>query len=152
MTTAKLVPTQLVVGLANRDHGRCSAHRLLWRDIHLDHRLAQVQRTIPDGTGASGRKNPQVIEQLGKPVEESGWVPSGNFSYHINNGVASGEATFDFSVAGPKDTAHVHAQARCRDGKWRFLQLQVTPTSTGTVMSLPVDEKPGRAENEPELD
>ncbi len=57
------------------------------------------------------RTNPQVIEQLGKPVEESSWMPTGNFSYHINNGLASGEATFNFNVMGPKGTANVHAQA-----------------------------------------
>ena len=95
---------------------------------------------------------PQVIEELGEPIEESSWMPTGNFSYHTNNGVTSGKATFDFSVAGPKGTAHVHAQARCRDGKWRFQQLQVTPASTGKVISLPVDEKSGKAEEEDEPD
>lgn len=94
------------------------------------------------------RTDPRVIEQIGKPVEESSWMPTGNFSYHIVNGVASGEATFDFNVAGPRGTAHVHAQASCRDGKWRFLQLQVTPASTGRVISLPVDDEPEKAEKE----
>ncbi len=98
------------------------------------------------------RTNPQVIEQLGEPIKESSWMPTGNFSYKINNSVASGEATFDFSVAGPKGTAHVHAEARCRDGKWRFLQLQVTLASTGKVMSLPVDGKPRKTEEKAETD
>ena len=84
----------------------------------------------------------QVTDQLGEPIEESSWMPTGNFSYHTNNGVASGEASFDFNVAGPKGTAHVHAQARCRDGKWQFQQLQATPASTGKMISLPVEEKP----------
>jgi hypothetical protein len=75
-------------------------------------------------------------------------MPIGNFSYNTNNGVASGEATFDFSVKGPKGTAHVHTQARCRDGTWRFQQLQVTPASTRKAISLPVDEKPEKAGKE----
>jgi hypothetical protein len=91
---------------------------------------------------------PQVVEQLGAPIQESSWMPTGNFSFNTNNGVASGEATFDFSVAGPKGSAHVHAEARCRDGKWQFQQLQVTPAGTGKTISLPVDEKPGKAEAE----
>ena len=79
---------------------------------------------------------PQVIAVLGKPVEESGLMPTGNFSYHTNNGVASGNATFDFSVSGPKGMAHVHAEAVCRNGKWGFRVLQVTPASTGRVTLL----------------
>jgi hypothetical protein len=94
------------------------------------------------------RTNPAVIDMLGKPIEEAGWMPTGNFSYHINNGVASGSARFDFSVSGPQDTARVHAEAVCRDGKWRFRVLQVTPASSGKVMSLPVDKKPTEAEEE----
>jgi hypothetical protein len=91
---------------------------------------------------------PEVIEELGLPIEEAGWMPSGNFSYHTNNGVASGKADFDFSVRGPKGTAHVHAEARCRDGKWRFIRLRVTPASTGSTIALPANEKPGKAEEE----
>ncbi len=95
---------------------------------------------------------PQVIEELGEPIEVAGWMPTGNFSYHTNNGVTSGEANFDFSVRGPKGTAHVHAEARCRDGKWGFRVLAVTPASTGKAISLPVDEKLGKAEEEDGVD
>src|SRR5208337_274433 len=91
------------------------------------------------------RTNPQVIEQLGKPIEESSWMPIGNFSYHIINGMASGQATFTFNVAGPKGTANVHAQAVCRGGRWRFLQVRVTPASTGKLISLPVDNEAEKA-------
>ena len=83
----------------------------------------------------------QVIDILGEPVEATSWMPTGDFSYHINNGVASGEATFSFKVSGPKDTAVVHAEMLCRDGKWEFRVLQVTPTSSGKVISL-VDMAP----------
>jgi hypothetical protein len=94
------------------------------------------------------RTNPDVIELLGEPVKEAGWMPTGNFSYHTNNGVTSGRATFTFSVSGPKGTAHVHAEAICRNGKWVFRVLRVTPAGGGRIISLPVDEKPGKAEDE----
>ncbi len=82
----------------------------------------------------------QVIEALGEPVEEKSWMPTGNFFYHINNGVASGEADFSFTVSGSKDTALVHVEASCRDGKWEFRLLQATATDSGKVMSLLADE------------
>ena len=94
------------------------------------------------------RTNRDVIELLGEPVEEAGWMPTGNFSYHTNNGVASGRASFNFSVSGPKGTAHVHAEAICRNGKWSFRVLRVTPASGGRTISLPTDEKPAKAEEE----
>ena len=93
------------------------------------------------------RSDPQVVEKLGQPIEDTSWMPTGNFSYRTINGVASGEANFYFSVSGPKGTAHVHAEARCRDGKWSFRVLTVTPEGEKT-MSLPVDEKPGKVKEE----
>ncbi|MGO9906274.1 MAG: cytochrome c oxidase assembly factor Coa1 family protein, partial [Solirubrobacteraceae bacterium] len=89
---------------------------------------------------------PEVIEQIGEPIEEASWMPSGNFNYSNNNGSASGEANFDFSVRGPKGTAHVHAEALCRDGKWRFSVLEATPASTGKAILLRADEKAEREE------
>jgi hypothetical protein len=91
---------------------------------------------------------PQVIEQIGEPIEAARWMPNGNFSYRTVNGVTSGEATFDFSVSGPKGKAHVHAEAVCRNGKWIVHVLEVTPASSEQTMCLPVDEKPGNAEKE----
>ena len=71
-----------------------------------------------------------------------------DFSYRTDNGVTSGKASFDFAVSGPKGTARVHAKAVCRDGKWRFRVLEVTPASSGRTISLSADEKPGKAEKE----
>jgi len=92
------------------------------------------------------RSNPGVIAQLGEPIEETSWMPTGNFSYVTNNGVVSGDADFSFSATGPKGTARVHAIARCRDGKWGFRLLEVTPATTGRTISLPADEKPEKTE------
>jgi hypothetical protein len=94
------------------------------------------------------RANPQVIQQLGEPVEVTSWMPSGNFSYNVDNGAGSGKADFHFTVAGPKGAAHVHAAAVCRNSKWRFRVLDVTPVSTGKTISLPVDGKATKAEEE----
>jgi hypothetical protein len=73
---------------------------------------------------------------------------TGNSSSRTDNGVRSGRASFGFSVSGPKGTARVHAEAVCRNGKWTFRVLEVTPASSGRTISLPVDEKPGKAEED----
>ena len=94
------------------------------------------------------RTNRDVIGLLGEPIEEVGWMPTGNFSFHTNNGRTSGKANFAFNVSGPKGTAQVHAEAICRNGKWVFRVLRVTSAGGGKVISLPVDEKPGKEEEE----
>ena len=91
---------------------------------------------------------PEVIDQLGEPIAEAGWMPTGNYSYRSNNGMASGEANFDFSVRGPKGTAHVHAEARCRNGTWAFQVIDVTPANIGRAIALQMDEKPGKVVDE----
>ena len=70
------------------------------------------------------RTDRDVIGQLGEPIEEAGWMPTGNFSYRTDNGVTSGKASFDFAVSGPKGTARVHAKAVCRDGSGGFVSLR----------------------------
>ena len=70
------------------------------------------------------QNDPQVIEQLGEPIEEASWLPVGEIT--VENG--GGEARLDFDVAGPKGKAHVRAQARRVAGKWgRLASLEVTP-------------------------
>ena len=86
----------------------------------------------------------QVIEMVGKPAEDTSWMPTGNFSYHVVNGVASGNATFSFPVSGPKDTALVHAEAICQNGKWEFRLLRVTSSKTGKEISLVDQAQPIR--------
>ena len=93
---------------------------------------------------------PQVIEQLGEPVEELSWMPTGNFSFRTINGVTSGRASFDFSVSGPKGEARVHAGAVCNNGKWVFRVLDVTPAGSGRTISLSAEKKPAKAEKEDE--
>lgn len=88
------------------------------------------------------RHNPQLIAQLGEPIAESSWMPIGDFSIKSSNGSSTGKADFIFFVAGPKGTAHVHAVATSRDGKWQIQRLEATPITLGKAISLPVSEKP----------
>lgn len=86
------------------------------------------------------RVSPQMTEELGQPIEEASWMPTGRFSYRSTNGVARGDASFNFSVAGPRGAAEVHADAVCRQGKWQLTRLLATPARTGSTLSLPTDD------------
>lgn len=66
--------------------------------------------------------DPKVIAQLGEPIKEARWFPSG--SINVENG--SGSAILNFDVAGPKGQAHVMTQARRIGGKWGLTSLDVT--------------------------
>ncbi|NUQ66028.1 MAG: hypothetical protein HUU20_26505 [Pirellulales bacterium] len=68
------------------------------------------------------RTSPQVIEELGEPIEEAGWFPTGNVN--VKNG--GGDALLDFDVAGPKGRAHVQARARRINGEWGLTTVEVT--------------------------
>jgi hypothetical protein len=69
------------------------------------------------------KNDPQVIEQLGEPIEESGWFPTGEVN--IQNG--SGRAGLYFNVAGPEGKGQVHAEAQRIDGRWSLTLLEITP-------------------------
>jgi hypothetical protein len=71
------------------------------------------------------QNDPQVTGQLGEPIEQSGWFPSGQISVRNDRG----DARFDFDVAGPKGKAHVHAEARRTASRWGLTRLEVTPES-----------------------
>ncbi len=96
------------------------------------------------------RSDHRVIEQLGEPIEERSWMPVGSFSYNNNSGLGSGRARFDFMVGGPKGTAHVHVYSVCRDGKWLFRVLDVTPAASGKTIVLSTEKKSGKSEEEDE--
>jgi hypothetical protein len=69
------------------------------------------------------QNDPGVIQQLGQPIEEAGWFPTGEVN--IRNG--QGDARLDFAVAGPQGKAHVHTEARRVGGRWGLTRLEVTP-------------------------
>jgi len=68
------------------------------------------------------RRDPQVIEQLGEPIEAAGWFPSGEVN--LRNG--GGNARLEFTVTGPLGTARVHAGARRLAGRWGLNRLEIT--------------------------
>ncbi len=68
------------------------------------------------------QKDPQVIAQLGEPIEDADWFPSGE----INVQNDQGRARFDFDVAGPNGKAHVHAEVRRLAGQWGLTRVVVT--------------------------
>ena len=68
------------------------------------------------------QKNPQVIEQLGKPIEGVRWPPPGG---SVNIKDDRGEAKLEFKVRGPKGTADVEGNSRMVDGKWGLTSVTV---------------------------
>jgi len=69
------------------------------------------------------QNDPQVIEQVGGPIEDVCWFPNGE----IDNDPDRGTARLDFAVAGSKTRANVHVDARRIASKWGFARLEVTP-------------------------
>ncbi len=68
---------------------------------------------------------PEATQALGEPIEVifSTWLPNG----HVFEEDASGEASWDFDVAGPKGKAHIHTESRMFDGQWSLTVLEMTP-------------------------
>ncbi|MHC4178983.1 MAG: cytochrome c oxidase assembly factor Coa1 family protein [Planctomycetota bacterium] len=83
--------------------------------------------------------DPQIIERLGQPIEESGWLPRGEIS--LQNG--RGDANFHFDVAGPNGQAEVHTQARRVAGRWGLSRLEVTITDDDQRIVLDVSDEQG---------
>ncbi len=99
------------------------------------------------------QNDPQVVEQLGKPIEQSGWMMGGKVDYGNNNGANSARSELEFDVAGPKGKAHVHAVLVKTKVDWTFQVLDVTPDTTGKTMSLlsvVPPEKPDEGQTPPE--
>lgn len=65
------------------------------------------------------QKDPQVVQQLGEPVEDITWLPGGLIEKEC------GTANLHFTVAGPKGRAQVGTQARCINGTWGLVTLDV---------------------------
>ncbi len=87
------------------------------------------------------RTNPKVIEQLGEPVKEATWLPSGTLN--VKNG--SGNAVLNFEIAGPKGRAAVEAHAQRIAGQWGLTTLQVR-LPNGERIPLEADANPALEE------
>ena len=85
------------------------------------------------------RNDPQVIEQLGEPVEESDWFPRGE----VNEQNGSGRARWFFDVAGPRGKGTVHVEARRIGGRWGLTLLEITPEG-GQRIPLQISDDAGQ--------
>jgi len=78
------------------------------------------------------QKSPEVITQLGEPVVDASWNPSGMLP---DEAAANPTANLNYEVAGPKGKGYVITSARRVDGDWAINSLQVT-LPDGTQQSL----------------
>ncbi|GEM_PF-800446 len=77
--------------------------------------------------------DPQVVQQLGQPIEEIYWIPAGSLRFEND----SGSANYTFPVQGPKGEATVSVVARMIDGKWGLTELTVTyPDGTRQMLDV----------------
>ena len=102
--------------------------------------IAGVMKSSPPYRMALERvqSDRQVIEELGRPIEGTSWLPSGNIAVRND----SGRASLDFDVAGPSGTAHVRAEARMIGGRWGLTSVGVH-IGGGETLSLDVGSGEG---------
>ena len=67
------------------------------------------------------RKNPQVVERLGTPIEPGWWI-TGNIQTDANN---TGTADFTAPIKGPKGSATMDVEAVLETDGWRYRELKV---------------------------
>lgn len=65
------------------------------------------------------QKDPQVVQQLGEPIQDVTWFPSALIDKDL------GTANLHFTVAGPKGRAQVGTQARSINSNWGLVTLDV---------------------------
>lgn len=87
------------------------------------------------------RANPDVVRQLGTPIEPGWWVSG---SMNVTGG--SGSADLAIPIHGPKGTGKIELVARKRDGRWMFRRLVVLPDGGAPIV---VEESDQPEENQP---
>jgi hypothetical protein len=71
----------------------------------------------------------QVIEQLGEPIKNVRWLPSGNYPQNFN-----------IRVRGPQGEADVLISARQFDDEWALTSMNVTILDGGETFSIDTSE------------
>jgi hypothetical protein len=84
------------------------------------------------------RQNPQVVQQLGTPIEP-GWLVSG--SIQLEND--AGTANLTIPIHGPSQKAKMYLDARKRMGEWTFNSL-VVKTASGEEIDVAAAKPEGR--------
>ena len=93
------------------------------------------------------RTNPPGDRTTRQTHEEAGWMSDWEFLLPDQQRRHFGQGEFRLQRIRTKGTAGVHAEAVCRNGKWGFRVLEVTPAGTGkAISSLPADKKQGKVE------
>jgi len=76
--------------------------------------------------------DPTLKQELGEPIKDVSWIPAGRLEFENDRG----EADLRFDIAGPKNQAKAHMQARCTNAKWELTVLEVTLSSGKTIQLL----------------
>ena len=76
--------------------------------------------------------NPQVQAALGTPVT-AGFLVSGN----ISTAGASGSASMEIPISGPKGKGNIHVEAKKSAGVWTYSSLEVTIPGQPERVQLP---------------
>ena len=77
------------------------------------------------------RDHPQVVEALGTPIEP-GWYLSGEMSVSG----ASGDASLQIPIAGPKREGDLYIEAEKSAGQWKYSTLVVTVDGRSAPIDL----------------
>ncbi len=72
---------------------------------------------------AAVQSSAEVQRRLGENIVDSDWNPQG--AIEVRDNAAIGEARFNFTVAGPKGSGDVGAEARMVEGEWALSRLEV---------------------------
>ena len=86
---------------------------------------------------AQARANPDVIRELGEPIETGWWVTG---SIKING--PSGEADFETPISGPAATGTLYVTAERRAGRWVFQILEVAISGKAERINV-LNHRPG---------
>lgn len=92
------------------------------------------------------RNDPQVVQELGQPIEAGSSVSLRNFS--VQNGDGKGEITFD--VKGPKGSATVEGSMIVKNNIWTA-EILTVKTDSGLSIKIP-EESDDNADGENDFD
>lgn len=87
------------------------------------------------------REHPQVTGALGTPIEP-GWYVSGQ----MNLSGASGEASLQIPISGPKGEADIYVEAEKAAGRWTYSTLIVDIDGRDEPIDLLADESTSHAD------
>jgi hypothetical protein len=97
---------------------------------------------------AAVQESQRVREQLGEPIVDSDWNPQGNIDVADDDSI--GEASFNFTVSGPKGSADVATDGRMVEGEWGLTRLDLR-LSDDEVLRLTEEVLANQKQDTPEF-